>query len=192
MKTFKYRSICEKTIYALLHFLIDGICAFSIYYFYADKYTGTEYYKMFLLYNFCAFALQFPVGYLADICSEKYKRSDFAFALAGVLLTIAGAFSHVFVLGLGNAFFHIGGGINSIGEPKDNCGAQLGIFVAPGALGLFVFTLFAKDKKLLALIIGVIAACILAACLYLLTYRFKESEDELKLFVKKDRDYVEA
>lgn len=68
-------------------------------------------------------------------------------AVAGVLCTMAGAFTHPAVLGIGNALFHVGGGVGCIKEDnrKARQGRDLGIFVAPGALGLYLGTLAAKQ-----------------------------------------------
>ena len=47
-------------LYALLHFLVDGVCAWAM----LGRLGGGM--EAFLLYNFCAFALQLPLGALLD------------------------------------------------------------------------------------------------------------------------------
>ena len=58
----------------------------------------------------------------------------------GLLFTILGTVTHPVILGIGNALFHIGGGVGTIHEDtaKNWNGKGLGVFVAPGALGLYL------------------------------------------------------
>jgi FSR family fosmidomycin resistance protein-like MFS transporter len=97
-----------------------------------------------LLYNFCAFAVQMPLGILADRVSKNY-----IFAAAGcILVGSAYGFFPVPVIaavtaGLGNALFHLGGGIDVLNAAKGKAGI-LGVFVAPGGLGLFWGTMLGK------------------------------------------------
>lgn len=118
-------------LYSILHFLVDGICAWAMF----GRFRGD--YGAILVYNFCAFALQMPLGAVLD----RVSRSKTAAGL-GAALTCLGALTHPAVLGLGNALFHVGGGVEVIGEDhrKGLNGQALGIFVAPGALGLYLGT----------------------------------------------------
>ncbi len=115
-----------------LHFLVDGICAWAM----LGRLRGFG--AGFLIYNFCAFALQLPLGAVLDRVDSR--RWPARFTAAGCALTLLGAFTHPAVLGLGNALFHVGGGVEVLREDRaqDKNGALLGIFVAPGALGLYV------------------------------------------------------
>ena len=99
-----------------------------------------------LLYNFFAFAVQMPIGILAD----KINR-NFLFACAGLLLV---AITYGFpglalfaaaVLGLGNGMFHIGGGLDVL-NISDEKSAYLGIFVSPGAMGVYLGTVLGKSE----------------------------------------------
>lgn len=133
-------------IYSILHLLVDGVCAFAMF----GKFVGEQGgYEFFLIYNFCAFALQMPFGAMLDVFAEKSLKKASSFcAFTGVLLTFLGAFTHPAVLGIGNALFHVGGGVDVIREDHENDwrGQALGIFVAPGALGLFIGTQLAKQS----------------------------------------------
>lgn len=75
------------------------------------------------------------------------QRKAFVFAVAGVLLTIAGAFTSPVMLGSGNALFHVGGGVGTILEDREcgSAGRRLGVFVAPGAMGLFLGKVVAQS-----------------------------------------------
>lgn len=134
-------------IYGLLHFLVDFCCAFFIFRMMRD--TG-ELYLYFFIYNFCAFALQMPAGLLADKCSENAWT-----AMLGCFLTAAAPFlytvlsygkgdmslpfciSAIVLTGLGNCLFHVGGGIEILKTGRDKLW-PLGIFVSPGAAGIFL------------------------------------------------------
>ena len=126
---------------SLSHMAIDFLCAFSLYRIFADDY------QTFLLYNFCAFAVQMPLGIIIDTyCIKSFKSllPGRVFTIIGILLTIIGSYLSCIVLGIGNAFFHVGGGVLTIKQDNENGynGKGLGIFVAPGAIGLFLGTVF--------------------------------------------------
>ena len=118
-------------IYSILHMFVDGICAFAMIGHFAND--GYEY---FLIYNFCAFALQMPFGAFLDSLELKGKRkAPMPCAIFGIMLTILGAYIHPAILGVGNALFHVGAGVCIIREDDIK---KLGVFVAPGAWGLFL------------------------------------------------------
>lgn len=134
--------------YSVLHLFVDGVCAVAMFGKFAVQEKGGFY---LLLYNFCAFALQMPLGAFLDTANVCKKGAawdvPYAVAMAGVCLTLAGAVMHPAILGVGNALFHVGGGLGTIREDRDFGwrGRGLGIFVAPGAFGLYLGTLFAKS-----------------------------------------------
>lgn len=136
-------------LYSILHFLVDGVCAFSMFGYFAIQ---ENWYVNILLYNFCAFAMQMPLGVVLDGLNGRRKQQkyecSFVFAVLGVALTLIGAFMHPVVLGLGNALFHLGGGVGVIHEDEANGwrGRGLGVFVAPGALGLYIGTQLVKNS----------------------------------------------
>ena len=130
---------CSKSAIALLslmHMGVDFLCAFALFGRFIGRCTD-----LFFLYNFCAFALQMPLGMLLDELTARSARKCFPsllFTFAGVLLTSAGALLSPLVLGIGNALFHVGGGVLTIREDDHSGldGQGLGVFVAPGAIGL--------------------------------------------------------
>lgn len=128
-------------IYAILHMLVDGICAYSMFAKWIPMESG---YASILVYNFCAFALQMPLGAGLDVLRRKqhphtHRWGTFA-AIAGVVLTMIGMFGGPWMLGVGNALFHVGAGVEAIEEDlsRNWKGRGLGVFVAPGAMGLFL------------------------------------------------------
>ena len=130
--------------YSLLHFLVDGVCAWGM----LGRFAGFD---EILIYNFCAFVLQLPLGAVLDRLGGK--RTPAVFAAAGCALTLIGAMTSPVLLGLGNALFHVGGGVDVIRD-GGKC-EKLGIFVAPGALGLYLGGLLTGHAlPLLPLLIG--------------------------------------
>lgn len=145
-------------VYAAGHFLVDFFCALFLISRQPPAYA-------FILYNFCAFAMQFPIGLLADTLG--YNRG---FALAGVLLVFSSLLPtplplQVTLVGLGNACYHIGGGREAL--LSGNTFTGLGFFVSPGAVGIFLGTLWAEKTAahitcavlLLILIFFLVAFC---------------------------------
>ena len=126
------------------HFLVDFSCAFLLF----RTFPGYgDWAGLLILYNFCAFALQMPLGLLAD----RWKR-DGGVAAAGALL-VAAAYAltgmpmlAVSVAGLGNAAFHVGAGLEALSLSGRRAG-PLGLFVSPGAVGLFLGTLLGKGTE---------------------------------------------
>lgn len=145
-------------IYGILHFLVDFCCAFLIFRVFSDS---GELYLYFLLYNFCAFALQMPMGLVADWNNRNALTAalgcvfiSLAFIIcmaAGERLSGAGAafFGAVIVIlaGVGNCLFHVGGGIEIINR-SGRCLWPLGVFISPGAAGIFFGTMLGKGSNL--------------------------------------------
>lgn len=196
-------------LYSILHLLVDGVCAMAMFGTFIPQDCG---YFYILLYNFCAFALQMPFGVVLDALhareegrnrdvSLKHAKAgkknvdfDLLTAFIGVLCTIAGAVTHPVVLGIGNALFHVGGGVGTIrdrrvgtmhedGDESDcrsryggNTGngliKRLGVFVAPGALGLYLGTTLAKGGGWNPWFFGV-SALMLLLCAGMLCFRLR-------------------
>lgn len=179
--------------YAILHFLVDGLCAFAMFGTFSVR---ENWYLNVLLYNFCAFALQMPMGVVLDTlnrrkCERKYEPS-FGVAAVGVMLTCLGAVTHPVILGIGNALFHLGGGVGTIheDEAKGWKGRGLGVFVAPGALGLYLGTLLAKGEVIrmlpVLMVIGLVAVCCLGWCRYLMLSQKKMPATMAQTNIEKD------
>ncbi|MBQ4141656.1 MAG: hypothetical protein IJD70_09990 [Clostridia bacterium] len=124
--------------YAAAHMLVDFACGYILYSMYTEGAIETESVAfLFLLYNLLAFATQHAFGALAD----KVRSNGRIFAVVGITATALGLFVGaenptltVCIIGLGNACFHVGGGIDSICESRGM--ARAGIFVSTGALGI--------------------------------------------------------
>lgn len=182
-------------LYSVWHLLVDGMCAIAMFGKYIPNEDG---YFSILIYNFCAFALQMPFGVLLDALNarDEKQKVDFGFltAVIGVICTVAGAFTNPIILGIGNALFHIGGGVGTI---YDRFGAKnsrinnrliirLGIFVAPGAIGLYLGTLLANtgmaEEKILWISLGMLL-CVIVSW-FALTHGHKTGTDGEYLVVE--------
>lgn len=121
---------------------------------------------MVLLYNTLAFSTQGLVGLAAD----QVKRHSLC-GSAAMLLVAAGFFLPVSpwvcvcIIGIGNSFFHVAAGCMTLEESNGRAG-KLGVFVAPGAIGLTAGTLWPAAGAFLA-----VALCACAAVLLLVTQR---------------------
>lgn len=126
-------------IYSTIHFIVDFSCAVLVYNIITPQLTGT--FSLFLaivIYNFFAFAIQLPIGILAD----KFNKNAICSALGCILVIIAFGFSRFSILscliaGIGNAMFHIGGAID-VHNISNEKATLPGIFVSTGALGIFL------------------------------------------------------
>lgn len=121
-------------IYGVAHFLVDFGCALLLLGRICPDWNPGE---AILLYNLFAFAVQMPIGLLAD----RLGRCEL-FASAGCLLVLFGwalppGLAAVAAAGLGNAAFHVGGGLNTLNEGGRKAG-PLGLFVSPGAFGVYL------------------------------------------------------
>lgn len=152
-------------VYSLAHLVVDFSCAFLMF---SRINNSSQWYLCLLLYNFCAFAMQMPIGLFAD----KINRNAVFGAVGCVFVAMSFFFGNLFVpcaviAGLGNGLFHVGGGIDVLNISKEKSSA-LGIFVSPGAFGLYLGTLFGKNGELSSILIVVIllvmATAILAIC----------------------------
>lgn len=153
-------------VVSVMHSLIDFLCAFSVFGLYRFR---SDPFQVFLIYNFCAFAMQLPLGILLDAYMDRKRETrellPFLALTLGAFLTAAGCFGGVITLGLGNALFHSGAGILSIMEDDASGmhGAGLGVFVAPGAIGLYLGTVLQSAARvpLVAVVSAVLAICVL-------------------------------
>ena len=121
------------SIYALSHAIVDFACAF-----YMCAFFDGSIIKNYILYNFFAFAFQVPLGVLLDK-HRNYKYIGLLGTLLILLVYVIQSNQTIiipFVLGIGNALFHLEGGINiyEISKPKSYLN---GIFVAPRCNGNF-------------------------------------------------------
>lgn len=137
MKKIKLRVSEGVTLFTILHFLVDGICALVIFSaLYNNDYNQCL--TIFLVYNFLAFLTQPLVGLLID--KYNYPKLFLIIAVGCLILGIvfkAWYLPSSILLGIGNSFFHVSGG-KYVTEKTNNGIASLGLFVSTGAIGLVV------------------------------------------------------
>lgn len=127
------------------HFSVDFACFFMLFAgFAAAKADPAAISLGFLTYNVVAFGLQPVIGHICD------AKKRLPIGIIGCILTMTGLFLltapwlALLICALGNACFHVGGGIDSL----INAGGRMsrsGIFVSSGVVGLALGTLAGKS-----------------------------------------------
>ena len=123
------------------HFWVDFSCALLVL---GRLEGGGDAVTVLLLYNFFAFAVQMPVGLLADVLGGTGRFAALGCGLAALAWGLPGMLPAAVCAGLGNACFHVGGGLYTLNGSGD-CG-PLGLFVSPGALGIALGTALAPGR----------------------------------------------
>ena len=138
----KKASVFNLALFSGTHALVDASCAALLFGMYkAGNMETGRFAFLLLLYNVLAFALQAPLGFLADRLRRSHESSaSGCLFLTAALLASDHPMIAVCLAGLGNALFHVGGGIVSL-KIRPGKASIPGMFVAPGALGLFAGTL---------------------------------------------------
>lgn len=158
--------------YSVAHFVVDFSCAFLIY----NYLHGSSQWIMCLLaYNFFAFAMQLPLGIVSDFTG---KSSRFA-ALGCILVALSPLFRGLplalcVFAGLGNGLFHIGAGRDVLSHSGGRY-ALLGVFVSPGAVGLYLGTI-AGGQALISPLIPAVLLVLSAVVIFILTGGKKPDE----------------
>ncbi|MFR5781289.1 MAG: hypothetical protein ACLUEK_05330 [Oscillospiraceae bacterium] len=139
---------------SLAHFLTDAVCASAL--FGPIAAAGGDFSLALIIYNTVAFTFQCIAGLLADLLRRHERLAALGLALCAIaaLLPLPG-YAAAAVLGLGNCVFHVAGGTVTL-KGSANAG-PLGVFVAPGAVGLALGTLWPELRPWLC------AAALLAA-----------------------------
>ncbi|MCR5241799.1 MAG: hypothetical protein K6D61_02860 [Prevotella sp.] len=161
IENYKSVGIC-----ALLHFLVDGLCACCLYLVVWPS-TTLDVVSLFIIYNVLAFLTQPLTGWIVDRMHQKH------WMLLGsmLLMTLAVALSifttyhflltthHLLLpiipvlLGIANSMFHVWGGQLTAVRTQNDI-RSLGIFVSTGAFGLAVGVVFASWPLLLGLLLA--------------------------------------
>ena len=157
--------------YIIAHFFIDFACAFLVIGLLVEAPNG---YLSLLFYNFCAFALQMPIGLLAD----RFKRNALCAAMGCGLVALAFPLGEITMLsailaGVGNGMFHIGGGIEVLNVGKEKP-TLLGIFVSPGALGIYLGTLLGKKGSRSE---GMVVSALILMLILILVFQYLDKKN---------------
>jgi FSR family fosmidomycin resistance protein-like MFS transporter len=124
-------------VYTISHFVVDFSCGWLLYELYKTGAIGLSYAGFaFILYNILAFGLQFIIGAGADkLGPVPVAATGCGLLLSGLLLPGSLWVLSVTLAGLGNATFHVGGGVDSLVYSHGRM-ARSGIFVSSGAVGV--------------------------------------------------------
>jgi FSR family fosmidomycin resistance protein-like MFS transporter len=155
-------------VYGLIHALVDAACAALVFgLIWQHQLSPQTYLSLIIVYNILAFASQPLCGLLSD----KIQNPVFT-AFLGIVLTCLSILSvthlpyvAVVFAGLGNAFFHIGGGTIALTVSPEKAGPS-GLFVAPGAIGLTIGTIIGKNSGFPVLLFFVLCIVALAAIIF--------------------------
>ena len=143
-------------VYAMIfHFLVDALCGSTMLRFVVED-LPEKAFELVMLYNALAFATQVFTGWLAD----KLKH-DRWLCLASIVILVSGATGALklpwlatVMLGLGNSLFHVSAGrevIRRYAYKGKGRAFELGLFVAPGALGIGLGCMFPMDVYVFSL-----------------------------------------
>ncbi len=126
--------------YSISHFIVDFCCFYFLLGLLRPQMPDVETYAIALLgYNIVAFGVQALVGIFYD------RHPRLPIGLIGVLLVGLALLPwpliwlRLIIIGLGNAAFHIGGGVDSLVLAKGM--TRSGIFVSTGAIGVLLGTM---------------------------------------------------
>ncbi len=145
--------------YALCHFVVDFACVSSMLCAVSrvlgeSGQDSLEFVALsILLYDVVAFTLQLPVGIVLDKLDKNSYAALLSYALvgAGVLISLFPValleWLAVLLLAVGNALFHSAGGLIVLNISQKHAGPS-GIFIATGAIGVFLGTQSAQMERL--------------------------------------------
>ncbi len=131
------------TLNSTAHLFVDAVCAALIF----SSVEDPGSFAAMLIYNTLAFAGQAPAGLFVDLKLPRRYRGWLKFLSCA--LVAAGFFlpdgvplaARVVLTGAGNCFFHVLGGTDTLDDSRGRA-APLGLFVAPGCVGLALGSLY--------------------------------------------------
>ena len=145
--------------YALCHFVVDFACVSSMLCAVSRVLGESGQGSMevvalsILLYDIVAFTLQLPIGIALDQLDKNSHAALLSYALvgAGVVLSLVPIalleWPAILLLAIGNALFHSAGGLSVLNISQKHAGPS-GIFIATGAIGVFLGTQSAQMGRL--------------------------------------------
>ena len=145
--------------FALCHFVVDFACVSSMLCAVSRVLGESGQGSMevvalsILLYDIVAFTLQLPIGIALDQLDKNSYAALLSYALvgAGVILSLVPIalleWPAILLLAIGNALFHSAGGLSVLNISQKHAGPS-GIFIATGAIGVFLGTQSAQMGRL--------------------------------------------
>jgi MFS transporter, FSR family, fosmidomycin resistance protein len=159
-------SFAVLTLYGTAHVVVDAICAAIVFGILATQAVPTDtFVALLVLYHAFAFGTQTIFGLIVDrIGTPRLSAALGCLLTASALLFGSSPMLAVVLAGLGNAAFHVGGGVISLRLTPHRATAP-GIFVAPGSLGLMLGAVLGKSGHLPVepfLLTALLLACLIA------------------------------
>ena len=144
---------------AISHFLVDALCVTTLF---SAGEAEERLLVGVLLYNTLAFSTQCVVGLWID----RFGKCRISEACAMLFVVLGFAlplpfYLRIVLIGLGNSVFHVAAGTVTLRQSGGKAW-QLGVFVAPGAFGVTLGTVFPRFGWLLS---GAMLLCALAVFL---------------------------
>ena len=157
------------------HLLVDAVCAATVF----GKFSGERMALLIIIYNTLAFSTQCLAGLVTDRVGHlRAVTAGSAFAVVlGFALPLPQEI-RVVLIGLGNSLFHVGGGTRTLLNSEKRAG-PLGVFVAPGCIGLVLGTLFPR--------LGIVFAVLLTAAALLICVS-KSAPDSVPVHTEKAKE----
>ena len=133
---------------AVAHFCVDGLCASVLFGCLPESAMS-----LVIVYNVLAFTTQCLVGLIADRLKEQRwaELLSIVSVALGWFIPVA-PLIRVILIGLGNSLFHVTGGVMTLKRSRGKA-LDLGIFVAPGALGLTLGVLWPQFGNIFAVLL---------------------------------------
>lgn len=149
--------------FSIAHMLVDLICVGGVLSLASiNGLDGGRAFNYILLYNFIAFGSQPFIGFVVDEKNSGGFVGLFGIGLViGALLFMKVPLVFVLLAGIGNGCFHVSGGIVSLYYEEGRATAP-GLFVAPGAIGVFLGVMLESNigafviASLVLLVVGVV------------------------------------
>ena len=142
-------------LHSAAHLLVDALCASALF---GPLGENPDLSVLILLYNTLAFSTQCFVGMAADSAKKHVPAASLSmlFVVFGFILPVP-AVLRVALIGIGNSVFHVAGGAFTLERSGGRAGV-LGVFVAPGAIGLTLGTLRPSLGPVFAVLLTLTAA----------------------------------
>jgi len=133
--------------YTFSHFSVDFACFFMLFHGFKNSIGSLDLVAIgFLIYNVIAFGLQPIVGFICDD-NPKIPIGIIGCCIVMVgLTTFSFPWASLVLCAVGNACFHIGGGIDSLKYANGKM-FRSGVFVSTGAVGVVLGTLIGQNAK---------------------------------------------
>ena len=139
-------------VFGAIHALVDASTVLAVFAASRPWRHGPEWPRAFwfvLAYDLLAFGGQTPLGLATDRCRFYRGITLAGLGLSALSLVFLGIepVTTLLLAGFGNAAFHVGAGALSL-RVRPGRAAPPGIFVAPGALGLWLGSYLGKSERL--------------------------------------------